>query len=128
MRIGTQGIDLGSQDTSGDDEDEQPDSELDEFVVRNDQPIEMASSSQRLPDDTQPSRRNQTDSTHGQGNIHKEALFSEDEENVDPGLAEMDIDEEKSSDVEEVAAPQQSVAPVNKVRRRKVVDDSDTDE
>jgi ATP-dependent DNA helicase MPH1 len=56
MRIGTQGIDLGTMDTSGEDEDEEPDSELDEFIVRSDQPIEIASSSQRLPDDTQPPR------------------------------------------------------------------------
>ena len=57
MRIGTQGIDLGTMDTSGEDEeDDEPDSDLEEFIVRSDQPIEMTSSSQRLPDDTQPPR------------------------------------------------------------------------
>jgi ATP-dependent DNA helicase MPH1 len=47
MRIGTQGIDLGSCDTSGEDsDDDSPDSELDGFIARSSDPIEMASSSQ----------------------------------------------------------------------------------
>ncbi len=33
MRIGTQGIDLGTMDTSGEDAHKEPDSELDEFIV-----------------------------------------------------------------------------------------------
>ncbi|GAB7364373.1 hypothetical protein MBLNU230_g4916t1 [Neophaeotheca triangularis] len=47
MRIGTQGIDLGSDDTDGEDaaEEQQYDSELDDFVVRSDQTIEVVSSS-----------------------------------------------------------------------------------
>lgn len=49
MRIGTQGIQLGSEDTllgeDHDAEDEEPDSELAEFVVGSDAPIEMVSSS-----------------------------------------------------------------------------------
>lgn len=47
MRIGTQGIDLGSDDTSGEDEDEEPDSELDDFIARSSDPIERTSSSLR---------------------------------------------------------------------------------
>ena len=46
MRIATQGIDLGSDDTSGDDAPEaEPSSQLADFVVGSDQPIEFASSS-----------------------------------------------------------------------------------
>jgi ATP-dependent DNA helicase MPH1 len=45
MRIGTQGIDLGSRDTSGEEEDEEPDSELDAFIARSDEVIETVSSS-----------------------------------------------------------------------------------
>lgn len=49
MRIATQGIDLGSDDTEGDEAaDEEPDSELAAFVVASSQPIEYASSSQPL--------------------------------------------------------------------------------
>jgi ATP-dependent DNA helicase MPH1 len=51
MRIGTQGIDLGSNDTSGEEDEEEPDSELEAFVARSDDPIEMLSSS--LPDTQQ---------------------------------------------------------------------------
>ncbi|KAK6438236.1 3'-5' DNA helicase [Oleoguttula sp. CCFEE 5521] len=54
LKLGTQGIDLGSRDTSGEDnDDEEADSELEQFVVGSDQPVEMASSS--LPDT--PARR-----------------------------------------------------------------------
>jgi len=50
MRLGTQGIDLGSGDTSGSDApDGEPDSELADFVVGSDQPIEFASSSMPMP-------------------------------------------------------------------------------
>ncbi|KAK8205508.1 3'-5' DNA helicase [Zalaria obscura] len=47
MRIATQGIDLGSADTSGEDDDEMidPESELADFVVGSDAPIEVMSSS-----------------------------------------------------------------------------------
>lgn len=48
MRLGTQGIDLGSHDTSGEEENEEPDSELEDFVARSDDPLETFSSS--LPD------------------------------------------------------------------------------
>ncbi|TKA83789.1 hypothetical protein B0A55_00054 [Friedmanniomyces simplex] len=45
MRIGTQGIDLGSMDTSGEDEGDEPDSELEAFIARSDEVIETVSSS-----------------------------------------------------------------------------------
>ncbi|KAF1351271.1 hypothetical protein BDV97DRAFT_398217 [Delphinella strobiligena] len=53
MRIGTQGIDLGSDDTMGSEEDDgEPDSELAEFVVGSSAPIETVSSSlPRMHDD-----------------------------------------------------------------------------
>ncbi|QIW96218.1 hypothetical protein AMS68_001736 [Peltaster fructicola] len=57
MRIGTQGIDLGSNDTSGEDEDEEPDSELDAFIVNSDAPIEMLSSSLPVSQDVYHRRR-----------------------------------------------------------------------
>lgn len=45
LRLGTQGIDLGSRDTSGEEEDEEPDSELDAFIAKSDEVIETMSSS-----------------------------------------------------------------------------------
>ncbi|KAK6435251.1 3'-5' DNA helicase [Oleoguttula sp. CCFEE 5521] len=46
LKLGTQGIDLGSRDTSGEDNDnDEADSDLEQFVVGSDQPVEMASSS-----------------------------------------------------------------------------------
>jgi ATP-dependent DNA helicase MPH1 len=128
LRIGTQGIDLGSRDTSGEEEDEQPDSELEKFVVRSDQPIEMASSSQRLPDDTQPPR--QRNAAALKNVLRKEDLFSEDEAaESEPGLVEMDVDaNEESSDVEEVAALPQAVTGASRTKKKRVIDDSDSDE
>ncbi|KAF2771947.1 P-loop containing nucleoside triphosphate hydrolase protein [Teratosphaeria nubilosa] len=45
MRIGTQGIDLGSHDTSGEDEEEAPDSELAAFIAMSDEVVEAEASS-----------------------------------------------------------------------------------
>ncbi|KAH9815684.1 ATP-dependent DNA helicase mph1-like [Teratosphaeria destructans] len=45
MRIGTQGIDLESHDTSGEDEDEEPDSELAAFIARSDEMVEAETTS-----------------------------------------------------------------------------------
>ncbi|OQN97795.1 hypothetical protein B0A48_16116 [Cryoendolithus antarcticus] len=59
LKLGTQGIDLGSRDTSGEDNDDvEADSDLEQFVVGSDQPVEMASSS--LPG-TPARRRMQSD-------------------------------------------------------------------
>ncbi|KAF2482527.1 hypothetical protein BDY17DRAFT_298676 [Neohortaea acidophila] len=132
MRIGTQGIDLGSRDTSGEDEEEELDSDLAEFVVRSDQPIEMASSSQQFPDDSQSSKP--VAATRGgfksaasarRGQIALEAMSESDAE-ADPGLAALEEGvADGTSDVEEVAAPAPRVL-MN--RRRKIVDDSDDEE
>lgn len=143
MRIGTQGIDLGSADTSGEDaaEDAEMDSDLDGFLARSDE-IEMASSSQRLPDDTQPPRRrlkkkkatvvlsdiDESDAGDGSDKDGTAAAAAgsedEDEEN-DPALAAMmDVDAQPaSSAVEEVLKP-----TVAKKRKLRVVAESDSDE
>ncbi|KAK3720916.1 3'-5' DNA helicase [Vermiconidia calcicola] len=130
MRIGTQGIDLGSNDTSGEEEDEEPDSELEEFVVRSDQPVEMASSSQRLPDDTQPPRpaKPRGRGLTNAGARRKQILSDIESEESDPGLAEMADDvENESTGVKEIAAPVVSAAAAG-AKKRRVVDDSDSDE
>ncbi|KAK3054341.1 3'-5' DNA helicase [Extremus antarcticus] len=130
LRIGTQGIDLGSRDTSGDEDDEEPDSELEEFVVRSDQPIEMASSSQRLPDDTQPPRRKRNAVKKPQKvPVSVSILFSDDEDDgVEPGLAGMNEDMGDDSDeIQEVAAPQVATAPTKRKKKTRVIE-SDSDE
>lgn len=45
LQLGTQGIDLGSRDTSGSEHDEEPDSELDSFIAKSDEIIQTISSS-----------------------------------------------------------------------------------
>lgn len=124
MRIGTQGIELGSRDTSGEEEDEQPDSELEDFVVRSDQPIEMASSSQRLPDDTQPSRPKARSRKLTQV-VAKDSKVASDVDSDGSDILDDHADLE-SSEIEEVAAPR--AAAVVKGRKRRVVRDSDSDE
>lgn len=122
LQIGTQGIDLGSRDTSGEDEDEELDSELDEFIVRSDQPIEMASSSQSLPNVSQPPRRENV----RLATAKKAKLFSDDEDmEDDPGLAKTGVSSDSESDgVEDVGAL--SSVPVAAARKkRRVIDDSD---
>ncbi|KAL1304021.1 hypothetical protein AAFC00_000462 [Neodothiora populina] len=104
MRIGTQGIDLGSDDTMGEeDEDGEPDSELNAFVVGSDAPIEMISSSlPRMRDEE-----------------------SEDEDDI--GRAAF----EALAELSDSAATQQGSSHVSLLRqpvqrrRRAVVDDSD---
>lgn len=130
MRLGTQGIDLGSEDTSGEDEDEEPDSELADFIVRSDQPIEMAISSQQLLDDTQSSRPAQSAGRRLLRAVpcSDKVLADSDagSEESDPGLAALkDVDEGDDSDVQEL--PTVAAAPV-KSRKRRVVDDEDSDE
>jgi ATP-dependent DNA helicase MPH1 len=122
LRLATQGIDLGSADTSGEeghdheDEDE-ADSELDDFVVGSDAPIEFASSSQPLTHN--PPKKNRLDL------FTQDVIAEESEEDMpDFGPSSM-LDE-----VVEVASDKdEDVAPVRRhlVRRRQVVDD-DSDE
>lgn len=113
LRLGTQGIDLGSADTSGDEAEnaeEEQDSELEDFVVGSDAPIEFASSSQ--PRSQIPTRRGRLDLF-----TQEEAIAEESEEEL-PALGRV-VDVE--SEGEE--------APVRRQvgRRRQIVDD-DSDE
>ena len=64
IRIGTQGIDLGSKDTSGEDDDEEYDSELDAFVARTSDPIEMINSSQPNPSSSKKCQRKSSGRRH----------------------------------------------------------------
>lgn len=144
-RIG-QDIVLGTADTSGEDapEDAEVDSEIEAWVARSDE-IEMASFSQRLPDDTQPPRRrlkkkkaartpvvlsdideSGSDDGGGAGRLADGDDEDGDEEN-DPALAAMmEVDgEPASSGVEEVAGPG---AVMKKGRKKRVVAESDSDE
>jgi ATP-dependent DNA helicase MPH1 len=122
LRIGTQGIDLGSADTSGEeghDQEDEADSELDDFVVGSDAPIEFASSSQ--PHIHKPPKRSRLN-LFTQDNIAEES----DEDLPDFGPSSMleEVVEVASNEVED-----EDVAPVRKKqgRRRQVVDD-DSDE
>ncbi|THX83083.1 P-loop containing nucleoside triphosphate hydrolase protein [Aureobasidium pullulans] len=112
MRLGTQGIDLGSADTSGEEghgmEEDEADSELDDFVVGSDAPIEFASSSQ--PHIHKPLKKNRLSNLFTQDNIAEES-----EEDL--------LDFGRSSMAEEEPAPVRRQL----VRRRQVVDD-DSDE
>ena len=131
MRIGTQGIDLGTMDTSGDDEDEEPDSELNEFIVRSDQPVEMASSSQRLPDDTQAPRPATARSRGLKNAVTRNVAVMSDSgsDESDVGLAVMDTRSgDESSEVEELSIPAVKATTQAIARKRRVIDESDSDE
>ena len=131
MRIGTQGIDLGTMDTSGEDEDEEPDSELDEFIVRSDQPIEMASSSQRLSDDTQPSNPVAERSRGLKNGATKTTTIMSDtaSDESDVGLRAMTLgSEDDSSEVEELSVPVAKATTQALARKRRVINESDSDE
>ncbi|KAF2717418.1 P-loop containing nucleoside triphosphate hydrolase protein [Polychaeton citri CBS 116435] len=115
MRIGTQGIDLGSNDTSGEDDAEEHDSELDDFVVRSDQPIEMASSSQSGTQQVTRRKRGLKKKSH----VNTLEILSE-EESDDVDFAGDEFDRSESEDdVFEVG---------RKGRKKRVVNDSDGDE
>ncbi|KAH0385877.1 P-loop containing nucleoside triphosphate hydrolase protein, partial [Aureobasidium melanogenum] len=107
LRIGTQGIDLGSADTSGEeghDQEDEADSELDDFVVGSDAPIEFASSSQ--PHIHKPPKRSRLN-LFTQDNIAEES----DEDLPDFGPSSMleEVVEVASNEVED-----EDVAPVRK--------------
>jgi len=130
MRLATQGIDLGSHDTSGEDEDEEPDSELAEFIVRSDQPIEMASSSQQLPDDAPTSASHETGSkrltnakTRSKPVVIDSDASSDDADQDLPALG--DSADEHDSSVQESGA---AIPSVPRVRKKVVVDDDDSDD
>lgn len=129
MRIGTQGIDLESRDTSGEEDDEEPDSELEQFVVGSDQSVEMASSSQPLPDDTQLPREGKGRSKKlRNGDIRKEnALkdFQSESEKADSDPDTLPSASVEESDIEELPPPLESA---ENRKRRRVVGSSDSDE
>ena len=121
MRRATQGIDLGSGDTSGEEDfDDEPDSELADFVVGSDQPIEYASSS--MPGSAAPR----------QSLNH---IFSSQQSRVsqrtDDDLPEVSVvvqrgPRRRSSRMEEEDEEEDS--PVRRRKRRKVIDDDSDDE
>jgi ATP-dependent DNA helicase MPH1 len=134
MRIGTQGIDLGSNDTSGEEDEEEPDSELEAFVARSDDPIEMLSSS--LPDTQQ-----RPATTKKGGRLKARAkpmpiLMESDDEGEDSDetskgyRAVADIEDDDG--VVEVSdkdddGPVTAAAAAGRTKTRRVVQDSDTE-
>jgi ATP-dependent DNA helicase MPH1 len=134
MRMGTQGIDLGSHDTSGEEDDEEPDSELDAFVARSDDPIEMFSSS--LPNTQQfgaPSAKkggrlkarkqppifeesDESDEDHGLNH-------GEDEETPKASRTIVNVDDDDDEDMDDVSVP-----AAGRTKKRRVIRDSDSDE
>jgi ATP-dependent DNA helicase MPH1 len=111
MRIGTQGIDLGSRDTSGEDNDDgaDSDSDLDGFVARSSDPIEMASSSQ----DGLPRRRKRPGLKKGM--TRAQSTLSAVEEMSDSGQSISD------DSVKELPV-------LNKGKKKRIVEDSESDE
>ncbi|KAK4499186.1 hypothetical protein PRZ48_009699 [Zasmidium cellare] len=111
MRIGTQGIDLGSRDTSGEDEDEEPDSELEEFIAKSSDPIEMASSSQTGTPAAKKSR----------------GLKKKKAGNREVGLSDVEeVDESEDSDAMDLLLQDEPAAAPG--RKKRVIQDSDSDE
>ncbi|EME38393.1 hypothetical protein DOTSEDRAFT_75812 [Dothistroma septosporum NZE10] len=111
MRIGTQGFDLGSRDTSGEDEEEEPDSDDLAFMAHTSDPIELASSSQRTSPTMQKPRGLKKKPNH-----LRTAEDLSDSEEVD------------GSD-EKFAKHPDDDQPVPRLgRRKRVVADSDSDE
>jgi ATP-dependent DNA helicase MPH1 len=134
MRIGTQGIDLGSNDTSGEEDEEEPDSELEAFVARSDDPIEMLSSS--LPDMQQ-----RPAITKKGGRLKSRAkpmpiLMESDDEGEDSDetskgyRAVADIEDDDGvveiSDMDD-DGPVTAAAAAGRTKTRRVVQDSDTE-
>jgi ATP-dependent DNA helicase MPH1 len=120
LRLATQGIDLGSADTSGEeghDHEDEADSELDDFVVGSDAPIEFASSS--LPLTHNPPKKNRL-------NLFTQDNIAEESEADMPDFGPSSMLDEV---VNVVSDGDEDVAPVRRhlVRRRQVVDD-DSDE
>ncbi|KAK3666243.1 3'-5' DNA helicase [Elasticomyces elasticus] len=116
MRIGTQGIDLGSRDTDGEDQDEEPDSELEAFIARSDEVVEMASSS--LPGTPEVAKgKGRLVRNKGKGKVARDAIVLSD-------LDEGDEDEEMADDDDDGTAIPKA-AP--NARKKRVVADSDSE-
>jgi len=120
MRRATQGIDLGSGDTSGEEDSEaELDSELADFVVGSDQPIEYASSS--MPGSAAPR----------QSLNH---LFSSQQSRIsqrtDDDLPEISVVVQKQArrPKSRVEEDDEEDLPVRHRKRRKVIDDDSDDE
>lgn len=116
MRIGTQGIDLGSRDTSGEEDDEEPDSELDAFVAKSDEVIETVSSS--LPASEDEGDGDKTGRAGSRGLLKKKAVMVVDSDEDSVGRSE----EELLSDV----TITQAATTVRKKQKRDV-EDSDSE-
>lgn len=112
MRIGTQGIDLGSRDTSGEDEDEEPDSELEEFIAKSSDPIEMASSSQPGTPVAKKRRGLKRKSARDQDVELSDVEEEGEGEDSDGGVSIISLEKEQTA----------------QGRKRRVVQDSDSDE
>ena len=128
MRIGTQGIDLGSRDTDGEDEEEEPDSELEDFVVKSDQPIDTLSSS--LPASQEATPR----PVKSKGRLmpragRSVALISSDDESSDLDAqvgARSDISVDSNGD--DGVHNKENSGRVARSRTKRIVGDSDSDE
>ena len=119
MRIGTQGIDLGSRDTSGEDNDDEADSELEAFVARSDEVIEAMSSS--LPGTMEIAREARRPVGRGRGSVAE--LLSSDAtvlgEGDERSVAEMSGEETERNAPNGVGRAT--------IRNRRVVDESDSE-
>ncbi|KAK4629647.1 ATP-dependent DNA helicase mph1 [Fulvia fulva] len=109
MRIGTQGIDLGSNDTSGEDDEEEPDSDDLAFMAHTSDPIEMASSSQPATPATQKRR-----------GLKKKTL--------PPAATLLPVEDIDESDKESAMIVDDDDEPVVRRRKRVVADSDDSDE
>ncbi|KAM0722251.1 hypothetical protein Q7P37_001692 [Cladosporium fusiforme] len=134
MRIGTQGIDLGSHDTSGEEEEEQPDSELEDFVAKSDDPIEMFSSS--LPDTQNFGKRankgGRLKPRAKQAPILMESDDSVENDDLDdddtPKASRTVVNLEDEDEDVIVSDMEENHAVAGRAKKRRVVQDSDSDE
>lgn len=113
MRIGTQGIDLGSRDTSGEDNDDEADSELEAFIAPSDEIIEAVSSSL-------PGRHISTPKAKTRGLAKRVGKYRPDDHDADS-------DETMPSDDHAPAAETTMHRAQPAARKRRVIDDSDTE-
>ncbi|KAK3675702.1 3'-5' DNA helicase [Recurvomyces mirabilis] len=111
MRIGTQGIDLGSHDTSGEDNDDEPDSELDAFIARSDEIIETLSSS--LPGTQETSQLSHQKKA---GRLRRR-----------PAVVLSDLDEDDEADASEDDGADGAAKDLVGARKQRVVAESDSE-
>jgi len=116
MRIGTQGIDLGSRDTSGEDDDEEPDSELEAFVAKSDEVIETLSSS--LPASQDLSSQPPVQAPRGRG-LQKRSAVRMNRQAIAIDDVDDDVGDNSEATVTDVAT--------KAGRKRRIVEDSDSE-